>query len=382
MGENQPVALCYMWHMLQRLPGHMAQISNVSRKVATWFATSPIRENLFNRSGPSFCICSELAKEGLYNITQSFKFPHSTRPLLYKLNSALSFSSSAISISMEKTPRICAICSRSFANGKAMGGHMRSHFLKLKLAIPFSSSSSSSSSNPPPSSLTKRQLPAHPDSPVNPAARRSKRLRKLALNSPSHSLTSSLSAEEAAMCLLMLSRDHHQQKQKAQTEEQVEDDESLEEDDGNGGGEDMDDEFCINIGVKGHPKYYKCETCNKSFRSHQALGGHRASHNHRNNQIIEEEGEEDEEVDCGDDQQIHQQRIFECPFCDKVFQSGQALGGHKKVHFAYLPVVHQDKSSLTSSTLQSFDLNLPASRDDDEVNLVENSRPWIHQQTV
>ncbi|KAK8516227.1 hypothetical protein V6N13_025735 [Hibiscus sabdariffa] len=270
---------------------------------------------------------------------------------------------------MEKTPRICAICNKSFANGKAMGGHMRSHFLKLKLALPFSSSSPSSSSNPPPSSLTKRQLPAHPDSPVNPAARRSKRLRKLALNSPSHSLTSSLSAEEAAMCLVMLSRDHHQQKQKAQTEEQVEDDETLEDDDGNDGGEDMDDEFCS-------PKYYKCETCNKRFRSHQALGGHRASHNHKNSQIMEEEEDEDEEEDCGDDQQIHQQRIFECPFCDKVFQSGQALGGHKKVHFAYLPDVHQDKSSLTSSsTLESLNLNLPASRDDDEVSLVQNSRP-------
>ncbi|KAL4340077.1 hypothetical protein GQ457_08G035020 [Hibiscus cannabinus] len=232
---------------------------------------------------------------------------------------------------MEKNPRICAICNRSFANGKAMGGHMRSHFLKLKLALPFSSSPFSSSSNPPPSSLSKRQLAAHPDSPINPAARRSERLRKLALNSPSHSHTSSLSTEDAAMCLLMLSRDHHRQKQKAQTEEQVEDDES-------------DDEFCSNIGVKGHPK---CET---SFRSHQALGGHRASHS----QIMEEEEDGDEEEDCGDGQQ----RIFECPFCDKVFQSGQALGGHKKVHFAYLPVLHQDKSSLTSSsTLQSLHLN-------------------------
>ncbi|KAL4340627.1 hypothetical protein GQ457_08G034960 [Hibiscus cannabinus] len=183
--------------------------------------------------------------------------------------------------------------------------HLQQKFLKLKLALPFSSSSSSSSSNPPPSFLTKR-------------------LRKLALNSPYHSLTSSLSAEKAAMCLLMLCRDHHQQKQKAQTEEHMEDDESLD------GGEFMDDEFCSNIGVKGHPKYYRCETCHKSFRSHQALGRHRASHNHKNSQIIEEEGE-DEEEDCGDDQQICQQRIFECPFCDKVFQSGQALGGHKKV---------------------------------------------------
>ncbi|KAK8571183.1 hypothetical protein V6N13_025738 [Hibiscus sabdariffa] len=99
------------------------------------------------------------------------------------------------------------------------------------------------------------------------------------------------------MCLVMLSRDQQQQKQKAQTEEHMEDDESLDGDDGSGGGEDMDVEFCSSIGVKGHPKYYRCETCNK------------------NSQIIEEEEDEDEEEDCGDDQQ----RIFECPFCDKVF---------------------------------------------------------------
>ncbi|KAE8694500.1 Detected protein of unknown function [Hibiscus syriacus] len=282
---------------------------------------------------------------------------------------------------MDKNPRVCAICNRRFANGKAMGGHMRSHLLKLKFAL--HSSASSSSSNPPPSSLTKRQLPTESDSPNNPLGRRSKRLRKLGLNSPSNSLASPLSAEDAAMCLLMLSRDHHQKnKKKTQTEEYMDYDESLvvEEDD-NGGGEDIDDEFCS----KANPKYYKCETCNKSFRSHQALGGHRASHSHKNKQIIKEDADEEDE-DSGDDHQIHQQRIFECPFCDKVFHSGQALGGHKKIHFAYLPVAHQDKASLTSSsTLQSFDLNLPASTDADEeeeVSLVQNSRPSIYGQSV
>ncbi|GMI76625.1 hypothetical protein like AT3G60580 [Hibiscus trionum] len=245
-----------------------------------------------------------------------------------------------------KTPRLCGICNRSFANGKAMGGHMRSHLLKLKL--PLSS-------------------PTEPDSPT---ARRSKRLRKLGFNSPS------LSTEDAAICLLMLSRDHHEQNPEPQTEEYTVH-ESLDVDAGNGGGagagEDTEnDELCSNMIAKAHPKYYKCETCNRSFRSHQALGGHRASHSHKNKQILEEEDDED----CGD---IHvQRRIFECPFCDKVFRSGQALGGHKKVHFAYLP-----------ATVQSFDLNFPASTDDidddddeeEEASLVADSAPSIYGQS-
>ncbi|XP_022776563.1 zinc finger protein ZAT4-like [Durio zibethinus] len=119
---------------------------------------------------------------------------------------------------------------------------------------------------------------------------------------------------------------------------------------------------------------YKCKTCDKSFKSPQALGGHKASHKN-NRAFTVEERKEDKGKESGGDYQIHQQRIFECPFCDKVFQSGQALGGHKKVHFSYLSVAHSKMSKTSSSTVQLFDLNLPASEDDDHdvVILVENS---------
>ncbi|KAK8583726.1 hypothetical protein V6N13_109121 [Hibiscus sabdariffa] len=249
-----------------------------------------------------------------------------------------------------KTPRLCAICNRSFANGKAMGGHMRSHLLKLKLPTESGSGSGSGS----------------------PTTRRSKRLRHSAFNSPS------LSAQDAAICLLMLSRDHPQPNPESQTEDVA----AAAAAGNNGGGEDTEnDELCSNMSAKAHPKYYKCETCNRSFRSHQALGGHRASHSLKNKQIPEDEDDEDSGDDDDDRRIHHQQRIFECPFCDKVFQSGQALGGHKKVHFA-----HQDKASLSSSsTLQLFDLNLPASTDEEEEEeeggLVANSAPSIYQQS-
>ncbi|XVF08474.1 hypothetical protein REPUB_Repub07fG0006400 [Reevesia pubescens] len=288
-----------------------------------------------------------------------------------------------------------------------MGGHMRSHLAKLP--IPPKLSLLSSSSTPPalpsPSALScdpssevnhmqpfrsvNYELSSESESPrtntTGRTGRRSKRLRKFKLkivDSPSDSVSSvvlpvsdetSLSSEDAAICLLMLSKDKstpkHDKKEVGyeSLDDDVDGDTNMDLDE-----DDNDDElFCVTKSA--HPKY-KCETCNKVFKSHQALGGHRA--NHKNKQVIrasiigdikQSEAEENGVVDY----HIHQQRIFKCPFCDKVFQSGQALGGHKKVHFSYLPVAHNKIRKTSSSTVQLFDLNLPASEDDDdEVSLV------------
>ncbi|WRX18427.1 C2H2-type zinc finger - like 10 [Theobroma cacao] len=311
---------------------------------------------------------------------------------------------------MEKKSKTCKICNRRFASGKAMGGHMRSHLAKLpippKLSLPSSSSTPApnNSKSPPPSSSAlsrdpssevnhmqpyRSELSSETESPRNPTGRRSKRLRKVALNmvgSPSDSVSSivipvipaeteTLSSEDAAMCLLMLSKDKWTTIKKEQKEVYYESIDDEEEFDGDGDDDvdenennDDDDLFCVtNPGAQAHPKY-KCETCNRVFKSHQALGGHRASH--KNKQVIRasiEEGEEAEGEKCGGaggGDQIEQQRIFECPFCDKVFQSGQALGGHKKSHFTYLAVA--DKVPEKSSAVQLFDLNLPAPEYDDE----------------
>ncbi|XP_057754062.1 zinc finger protein ZAT1-like [Arachis stenosperma] len=49
-------------------------------------------------------------------------------------------------------------------------------------------------------------------------------------------------------------------------------------------------------------------------------------------------------------------RIFQCPFCFKIFGSGQALGGHKRSH-----LIAMAAPSSSSSTAKNFiDLNLPA----------------------
>ncbi|KAJ8640429.1 hypothetical protein MRB53_017123 [Persea americana] len=102
-----------------------------------------------------------------------------------------------------------------------------------------------------------------------------------------------------------------------------------------------------------------CTSCNKSFQSYQALGGHRASHkrikgcftsgieNRENSietDILPDQAFEEKPKSGKIEDQIDRRRInvknnapkktkvHECPICFKVFASGQALGGHKRVH--------------------------------------------------
>ncbi|KAM5567355.1 hypothetical protein ABKV19_015440 [Rosa sericea] len=109
---------------------------------------------------------------------------------------------------------------------------------------------------------------------------------------------------------------------------------------------------------------YECLTCNKTFHSHRALGGHRASHTKSNgySESMYESGENSVDSDESpiptpesklvEDNKPYKGKIpinqdlgakrnsgskrskgHECPFCFKVFKSGQALGGHKRSHF-------------------------------------------------
>ncbi|KAL4303618.1 hypothetical protein GQ457_10G028810 [Hibiscus cannabinus] len=63
-------------------------------------------------------------------------------------------------------------------------------------------------------------------------------------------------------------------------------------------------------------------------------------------------------------------RKFKCPFCFKVFKSGQALGGHKRSHFVggsedTTLVIKQDSPEMPLPAL--IDLNLPAPVEEDAV---------------
>ncbi|KAK6928124.1 hypothetical protein RJ641_006715 [Dillenia turbinata] len=109
---------------------------------------------------------------------------------------------------------------------------------------------------------------------------------------------------------------------------------------------------------------YECYSCKKAFRTHQALGGHRAGRKRGRTCLVSKfEGCEKEvkinlftdiEANCElvpldyskslDGQQVcgraesvcydaKKSKIHECPTCLKMFSTGQALGGHKRAHF-------------------------------------------------
>ncbi|KAK4375939.1 hypothetical protein RND71_006616 [Anisodus tanguticus] len=149
---------------------------------------------------------------------------------------------------------------------------------------------------------------------------------------------------------------------------------------------------------------YECKTCNRTFPSFQALGGHRTSH---------KKIKTEEKISTADSTQSenhphdHQQReekfnriiassisnqivnkgdfnskpkIHECSICGAEFSSGQALGGHMRRHrpptiTATNTKITVDETSNNTSDAShdedkpkiflSLDLNLPASPEDD-----------------
>ncbi|KAG6778300.1 hypothetical protein POTOM_018157 [Populus tomentosa] len=153
---------------------------------------------------------------------------------------------------------------------------------------------------------------------------------------------------------------------------------------------------------------YECKTCNRSFPSFQALGGHRASHKKPKATAEEKKGlavasMEDlgvcqlikrSNLDPSLSLQIGQNnnnvnkgfqgnkaKTHECSICGSEFMSGQALGGHMRRHRAntgnQAGMIATDSSSATAESnihgdhhqikpknILALDLNLPAPEDD------------------
>ncbi|CDY36782.1 BnaA03g11040D [Brassica napus] len=72
-----------------------------------------------------------------------------------------------------------------------------------------------------------------------------------------------------------------------------------------------------------------CVTCNKSFTSYQALGGHRASHNKA--KILENHQARANTSNTSLSSSNNGDHV--CDICHKSFPTGQALGGHKRRHW-------------------------------------------------
>ncbi|CBI16586.3 unnamed protein product, partial [Vitis vinifera] len=219
----------------------------------------------------------------------------------------------------------CKLCFRSFSNGRALGGHMRSHMLNLP-------------------------IPPKQEQPKNPK-------KSIRLADPEFSF-----AVDAASVQKKIKLDKLSKTESWADPEPVSSisDATTEED------------------VAFSRGKYKCETCNKVFRSYQALGGHRASHKKIKAcaPIKEVEFEpENASNPCLADAKIH-----ECPVCFRKFTSGQALGGHKRSHIsgsaaaAAAPAPPPPPRKASSKVGDSMiDLNLPAPIEEDDISQIEHS---------
>ncbi|XP_057468183.1 zinc finger protein ZAT5-like [Actinidia eriantha] len=65
---------------------------------------------------------------------------------------------------------------------------------------------------------------------------------------------------------------------------------------------------------------YRCKTCDRTFSSFRALGGHTTSHTRPKPQVASCDNPKDSS------------KVHECPICGAGFSSGQALGGHMTRH--------------------------------------------------
>ncbi|XAR52317.1 hypothetical protein NMG60_11020306 [Bertholletia excelsa] len=153
-------------------------------------------------------------------------------------------------------------------------------------------------------------------------------------------------------------------------------------------------------------RLYQCKTCNRTFSSFQALGGHRASHRKPK---TEERGPSTRTLYNSDDEEeqlvktyVHSHsypslqlgnnirpnlssKVHECAICGAEFTSGQALGGHMRRHRAltgattgtasplspsnkYESIDHHQEAKRPRTVLSlDLDLNLPAPDDESKL---------------
>ncbi|XP_057438417.1 zinc finger protein ZAT11-like [Lotus japonicus] len=86
---------------------------------------------------------------------------------------------------------------------------------------------------------------------------------------------------------------------------------------------------------------FECKTCNRKFSSFQALGGHRASHNHKRVKL-------EEQAKTPSLWDNNKPRMHVCSVCGLGFSLGQALGGHMRKH--------RNNEGFSSSSSSSYSI--------------------------
>ncbi|CAN4097779.1 unnamed protein product [Withania somnifera] len=297
-------------------------------------------------------------------------------------------------MSMEKHK--CKLCSKKFSSGKAMGGHMRSHLRILPLQDSGGGGRSESTlvslyseeeeekhlgyglrENPKKSSkivdpefldagsVVNEKDQSETESTKKPTKRRSKRTRRMFVSDmddhpkvnkkenksadfePVSSFSDSSPEEDIAVCLMMLSKDVWRNSDESR--------------------------------FKDHKQgKYQCEICNKVLKSSQALGSHKTIHK-KNNSCCLVEQNKGKSLSRQFRVKNEDKKVHECPFCGKIFGSGQALGGHKRSHILLSSSITGSTSSKVGDSLMDsscakfpygfIDLNMPAPLEDEDFSI-------------
>ncbi|KAK3153266.1 hypothetical protein QOZ80_2BG0169970 [Eleusine coracana subsp. coracana] len=306
----------------------------------------------------------------------------------------------------------CKLCFRRFHNGRALGGHMRSHVMAAAAAAAAYSppiSLASTSSTEVDDVKATQQAPVRDsskkcfvkvgtapefcggaaavggessivqdgqsDTESSPrfavSRRRSKRARRrapVAAVAPPDpeparsSLSDATTEEDVAMSLVMLSRDSWARSSRSEHDQQRRAPASSEPEQNNT--DDVISLFDDDVAAAAATRRgrFECGACGKAFRSYQALGGHRASIKKGKGGCVPQP-----QLLPAPSSKAHRNNVVhECPFCFRVFESGQALGGHKRAHMA---VVSAGAKCGGDSSGSIIDLNAPPAATDDDFEL-------------
>lgn len=169
---------------------------------------------------------------------------------------------------------------------------------------------------------------------------------------------------------------------------------------------DLEGNFCNKRSPAAQNKrIYKCSICSKIFQSHRVLGGHRmrclasksksCGKSIQTNKILPDgkansklEKREYNENSIGQEAarvsgrncELKRSKDYECEICFKVFASGQALGGHKRAHYAGSSETGEEGTTLVqqehSDVSDIFDLNLPIAPEEGGANEHVGFKPW------